>query len=96
MTLQQAQMDGANTWPKFLWSTLRGMERCRSKLRRHDFAGLRGFTYPKSRGWAGYFSADPWTIYALFTAPEEKPTEKWEEALKIMASVQVRSAESAV
>lgn len=87
MTLQQAQMEGANTWPRYLWATARGMKRYRSKVRAHGSPCLAGFTYLTNRGWAGYFSAEPWMLYVRFTAPAGDTSDKSGEALRMIESI---------
>lgn len=84
-TLQQARM----TDPIPLAWLFCPLTRYDSALRRHDFAKLSGFTY-KARPpvlWAGWFTAEPWSIYAALSGPRERSAQRSEEALAILGSI---------
>ena len=61
------------------------------EVRKHVLGELVGFTYELDatgdRGWEGYFSRDPWTMYALFKAHEKAVKIDAEPALAVLASI---------
>jgi hypothetical protein len=91
MTLQQARMDAGDSLGAYVLGSLRGLRSFESRLRRHDFEGIAGFTSEKGgRGWAGHFTATPWSLYVHFSAPADEVAAKGAEALGILGTIQFR------
>ena len=96
MTLHQAHWHGAHTIRRFIWASMRGIRRSESKIRRHDFPGMSGFTYQTGAGWAGWFTRAPRYLYVLFSRAAGSNQAREDETFEILKSLRFVEHESAV
>ena len=66
-----------------------------SQLSRHDLGELSGFTYPNEGGWAGWFVAQPWYVYAVLTGPRESKDGRTREAMSILDGLRFKIGKNA-
>lgn len=64
------------------------------EVAKHSLGPLVGFTYELEEGdrvgWAGYFSAEPWMLYAKLLAPADVIEAKSAQAFEVLRSVKFR------